>query len=241
MCTVTYIPYVGGCFLTSSRDEQASRPTLPPRKYVAAKTNITYPKDEAAGGTWIASAESGRTVCLLNGAFTRHVRAEPYDRSRGKVLLESFEYDTAADFCKKVNLENVEPFTLLLLDSVDGLVSGFYEFRWDGSKKYFKELSTNEMQIWSSATLYDESVRRARARLFEDWVRENKEYNDRRIFDFHNTRHGLSTENDIVMHGAGDLMTLSISQIHATKEQTTFHYSDLVNNKQYQEVILKND
>jgi len=78
MCTVTYIKTATGFLLTSTRDEQAVRPTLAPKKYSVNGIDLVYPKDELAGGTWIAANNSGRYACLLNGAYKKHLRQANY-------------------------------------------------------------------------------------------------------------------------------------------------------------------
>ena len=99
MCTVSFIPLGNNEFyLTSNRDEWNLRPTLAPVTEIIAGQEVTFPKDETAGGTWIAAGENGRVCCLLNGAFERHERKLPYGLSRGKVILMAFEYENVADF-----------------------------------------------------------------------------------------------------------------------------------------------
>ena len=55
MCTVTFYPNNNEYILTSNRDEVKHRPTLAPKKYNINNQEITFPKDEVAGGTWIAT------------------------------------------------------------------------------------------------------------------------------------------------------------------------------------------
>ena len=121
MCTVTFIKHKDGFSLTSNRDEQASRPTFAPQVYQEYNQNLVYPKDQKAGGTWIASSEQNVSVCLLNGAFKKHTRQLPYDRSRGQVLKERFAFKSNEDFIHHVDLNKVEPFTLLMIDHTDEL------------------------------------------------------------------------------------------------------------------------
>lgn len=158
MCTVTFVPTQNGYILTSSRDEQKARPTIFPKKYSIGDKMLIFPKDELAGGTWIATDEKHRTACLLNGAFENHIKKERYRKSRGLILLESFAFSSINDFSNQVDLENIEPFTLLLIDSSPNLE--FVEMRWDGTKKYIKNIDINLPQIWSSATLYPAEVRK---------------------------------------------------------------------------------
>lgn len=233
MCTVTYIPTSTGFYFTSSRDEKASRETIPPGIYKKHKLELVYPKDVFAGGTWIASTLTGRTACLLNGAFENHVKQGYYIKSRGLILLDSFKYSNVFEFAEKVDLSNVEPFTLLLLDYTTGNLIYFFEFRWDGEKKYLKEVDITSPQIWSSATLYNRIVQQKREVLFHQWLNMHYDFEDGMILNFHNRKHGLANSEDLLMKGEGDLMTLSISQIHFSQNESVFNYHDIINNKSY--------
>ncbi|MFM8371345.1 MAG: NRDE family protein, partial [Bacteroidota bacterium] len=94
MCTVTYIPNRSGFTLTHNRDEAPSRSSVSiSQNDEGPDGQIVYPRDSKAGGTWFAVSESGKTVCLLNGAFVRHHHNPPYKRSRGLMVLDFFNYD----------------------------------------------------------------------------------------------------------------------------------------------------
>src|SRR4051812_22764348 len=74
MCTVTYLPLKEGFIITSNRDERLVRkPADAPQIISGLNTRILFPRDGEAGGTWIATSENNRTVCLLNGAFVPHL------------------------------------------------------------------------------------------------------------------------------------------------------------------------
>lgn len=90
MCTVTYIPpsHDNDFILTSNRDEKVHRPTFHPRIYNIRGTEVCFPKDAVAGGSWIAANDRGRLCCLLNGAFTPHEKQSIHTSSRGKVWTE---------------------------------------------------------------------------------------------------------------------------------------------------------
>ncbi|MDI1356309.1 MAG: NRDE family protein [bacterium] len=231
MCTVTFVPTSDGFYFTSSRDERVSRRTIPPVRYSENGRSLIYPKDEKAGGTWIASDSKGKTACLLNGAFVNHKKEYNYVKSRGLILLESFEYKDISEFSDKTNLDGVEPFTLLILDYSNGALQYFNEFRWDGQNKYLKSLSQVDTQIWSSATLYSKPIQDIRLSLFENWIKKHEQFEDKMILDFHNRKHGLDSTNDILMQGYKDLRTLSISQIHLKNDNAFFKYVDLIRNK----------
>lgn len=88
MCTVTYLPVSTGFVLTQNRDEAPTRSPQIISKEKRFGTELLFPKDTKAGGTWIATARDGRTACLLNGAFEKHKHEPPYRLSRGLVLLD---------------------------------------------------------------------------------------------------------------------------------------------------------
>jgi len=228
MCTVTFIPTEKGFHFTSSRDEKASRKTIVPTRYELNGQAIYFPKDELAGGTWFAVSENEKAACLLNGAYENHQKMPSYTKSRGVVLLESFQYSSPIEFEKKVNLQGVEPFTLLLLDFRNQQLNSFYELIWDGKKKYFSQLPTTENLIWSSATLYSSEVRKKREEIFRKWLMNNLNFEDKNILHFHNQKHGLAKAEDILMKGDGNLMTLSISQLQFNSEEIHFNYLDVL-------------
>ncbi|MDT8346673.1 MAG: NRDE family protein [Flavobacteriaceae bacterium] len=231
MCTVTYIPMQSGFVLTSNRDEVSHRPTAMPKIYRQNGIQLLFPKDERAGGTWFAFApEKQRLACLLNGAFEKHQPSSNYQKSRGKVLLESFEYSDFESFCNSVNLAKVEPFTLLLLDFSE--VLRFEEIRWDEVRNlHRKKLQLDQEQIWSSSTLYPKAIRKVRESYFKQWLAKHQEQEDKNIFNFHTQKHGLSSGDDIVMQRQGALQTLSVTQLKVHHEQAVFKYKDLIEEK----------
>lgn len=228
MCTVTYIPSKTGFILTSSRDERTFRPTLAPQEYVHNDETLVYPKDELAGGTWIASSNNKRIACLLNGAFENHEKKKIYTKSRGLILLESFKYNTIGDFIDTVNTENVEPFTLLLIDHKNTFE--FTEFRWDGILKHVLRIDKDSKNIWSSATLYNKYEQSLRSVWFNDWTEKYSEIEDRNIFNFHNKKHSDNKQTDILMNRGNGLQTLSITQIIINDKKGSMSYFDLINN-----------
>jgi uncharacterized protein with NRDE domain len=231
MCTVSYIPTSDGYYFTSSRDERISRTTIPPVKYSVNGIDLYFPKDELAGGTWIATNLSGKTACLLNGAFSNHTKEKSYKKSRGLVLLESFNFKNITDFANGTDFNQVEPFTLLIIDFSISQIKHFDEFRWDGKNKHLKSLPLTEIQLWSSATLYPQQVQELRRSLFDNWIEKHKHFEDKMILDFHNRKHGLNPTDDILMQGYKNLRTLSISQIHVKGNNCNFKYVDIVKNK----------
>lgn len=235
MCTVTYIPTPGGFVLTSSRDEKQVRPTLPPQEYRHGIRKLTYPKDEIAGGTWIATDHQGNIACLLNGAFENHVKQPCYRKSRGLVLLESFEAHDAVDFWDATVLEGVEPFTLLLIRGIE--TEQLLECRWDGEQKHLREVDAKRTSIWSSATLYDRNARINREQWFAQWIAMHAAQEDRNIIGFHTTKHGNDQTRDVLMEREGGLRTVSVTQVARIGHYERMFYQDLVSG-QHSELLF---
>src|SRR5688572_14033689 len=139
MCTVTYIPQEKGFILTSNRDERTDR--LTSGHIVNSEidgTQIYFPQDMQAGGTWIAAAENGYSLCLLNGAFQPYKSNGVSKKSRGLMLLDFFGYGAdvglnsdPSHFTRHYDFRGIEPFTLLFARLHDNKRL-LCELRWDG-------------------------------------------------------------------------------------------------------------
>lgn len=233
MCTVTYLPDPGlnKFILTSSRDEKYSRSAaFQPKLYLRNDIKLIYPKDPDAGGTWIAISSKGTIACLLNGAFEAHIPHPPYKKSRGLVLLDSFDFKNLEEFIETYSLESIEPFTIVFLSE-----SCFYELRWDGFKKYFKSLDCERPQIWSSATLYPEEIRLKRECWFKDWLSKESKISTESIRKFHHFGGDGDINNDIRVNRNNLLYTVSITSIEKQENKLNMIYEDLINKKTYSE------
>ena len=183
MCTLTYLPLENNNFiLTSSRDESPMRKTKLPKSYVENGVELTYPKDELAGGTWIGASEKNRLVCLLNGGFKNHVRNTYYKLSRGIIVKNILSSENVIEYINDFNFDEIEPFTLVLLDYSNELYA--YELVWAGEQKYFTILN-KEPKIWSSSSLYTEEMKQCRKNWFSDWLLKNNDFSQEEILKFH--------------------------------------------------------
>ncbi len=229
MCTVTFIRVNNSFFLTSNRDEKVQRSqALPPRIYQQDDGALLYPKDADAGGTWIALNDNLNAAVLLNGAFVNHPSQAPYLRSRGLVLIDILAAPSPFDRFLQIQLEGVEPFTLILFENFK-----LYECRWDSTKKYNQQLGIDQNYIWSSATLYNQSAQTKRADWFEKWQRNHTQPLQADIFHFHQFAGDGDERNDIRMNREGELFTVSITGIQVTKHTGTMNYLDLKDGATY--------
>ena len=224
MCTVTYIPQPDGNFvLTSNRDENAARSPRLLDSEIITNSKLIFPRDTAAGGTWIAASDSNRVACLLNGAFVKHKHHPPYRRSRGLMVLDFFRFATAVEFFAKYDFKGMEPFTFILVD--DGQP---YELRWDEQKTHVKILDPLGYYLWSSATLYPGDVGDMRQKWFRDWRHQRKDFSPEAILDFHQTGGKGDDWNGFIMNREGRVQTVSITQIMKSETGISLTYKDLL-------------
>lgn len=226
MCTVTFLSLENqGFILTSSRDERPERKTIPPATYLENGVQLTYPKDEIAGGTWIGLSDKKRLVCVLNGALTKHIRKENYIKSRGILAKEILTMDVLEDEISSLNLAGMEPFTMVIIDWNNGLK--LQELIWDETHKTFTKL-TVAPTIWSSATLYSETIKKQRINWFKNWKDKTSNIQDS-ILAFHHSEIG-DKEHSVLMK-RDKVETVSITSIQKSTKGISIIYKDILGEK----------
>jgi len=224
MCTVSYLPLNSSDFiLTSSRDVPFAREKAsPPKKYTEDGVELYYPKDGKAGGTWIGVSSKDRLICLLNGGFEYHTSRASYKKSRGIIVKNLLKVDNIRKELDKIDLLGVEQFTLTIVDWNVNLE--LIEFVWDGKTKHIKRLP-QEAHIWSSSTLYDESVKQLRHNWFTGWQKENS-FSQKNILEFHHHAGVGDPHIDVTMNrGVGG--TVSITSIKRENNRLTMDYQNI--------------
>jgi len=229
MCTVTIFPKGNDDFIiTSNRDEAPDRVSLSPQIYTIDNSKILFPKDELSGGTWIGVSDKNRMLCLLNGGFKSHERKTEYRLSRGTVVKELLASENIVEAIISFDFDSIEPFTLVISDWNKHLK--FMELVWDGREKHFKNLPL-ESKIWSSSTLYSESMKSERKRWFETFKKENT-LNSESLFRFHKTAGQNNLDYGVVMN-RDFVKTTSITQIEKSDSLVEMQYTDLRTDKLY--------
>ena len=227
MCTVTYYPTPSGYILTHNRDEAPTRsPNHISRAPTALSDTLLFPRDTKAGGAWIVTTHSGRTACLLNGAFSKHVHQPPYRRSRGLMLLDFFETENPNAFFTEYDLTGIEPFTFLLFET--GRVT---ELRWDGEMRHLKNIAPDATSFWCSATLYPPEMQVTREQVFQNWrthYKEDPEHLPAALLQLHQTGSVGDLENDFIMNRGNRVRTVSITQVIMSADTVVMQYEDLL-------------
>lgn len=232
MCTVSYIVQGRDKYFTSNRDENILRPAAAmPQTFTFKGKNLTFPKDPHAGGSWFVVAENGTIGILLNGAFEKHIPVYPYQKSRGLLLLEMVAEESAHEFFEQHDLTPIEPFTIILFCN-----NRLFEFRWDSSRKFNKELATDKNHIWSSATLYDAAAMNKREGLFRNFTATHPLLNAELIRNFHSDNHG-DDQNGFIINRDNGIQTQSITQAVMQEEHLIFMHHDLISRQQREQMI----
>ena len=229
MCTVTFLPLDSTDFiLTSSRDVPFARKKAEaPKLYIEDGVEITYPKDGEAGGTWIGTSSKNRLICLLNGGYKDHQIKESYRKSRGIIVKELLKSEVISDALTEIELENIEPFTLVIVDWNDGLE--LFEFVWTGEKKHLFNIP-KVPHIWSSSTLYDDITKKMRQDWFTDWQNRQNSFNQSKIIEFHKTAGVGNPKTDVLMKREKG-GTVSITSISRSSGKLHLWYEDMSTNK----------
>lgn len=234
MCTVSFVSHSGTVIITSNRDEKVIRPSaVPPRTYTINGKNVMYPKDPKAGGTWFVVDAKGCVLVLLNGGITKHKVQFLYRKSRGLIALDVISSDSPKDFWKEINLEDIEPFTLVLYQE-----KKLYELIWDGAIKRKTQLDENQNHIWSSVTLYSDRIRQKRSGWFFDFLKEKNEISTSDMLEFHRNTEGDDSENGLVINRENTLKTLSITQALIDQNKGVITYHDLVDGKEFSNAFI---
>lgn len=228
MCTVSFVKTGQKVIITSNRDEAVVRPSaIAPKNYVVNGKNIIFPKDPRAGGTWYAVGDKGTIVVLLNGANEKHIIGNSYRKSRGLIVLDVISADSPRDFWDDLDLDNIEPFTLVLFQN-----EALYQLRWDGVQKETVSLSANEKHIWSSATLYSDIVRQEREGLFNRFLEGKEQVSELDMYQFHRYADQDNHESGLVINLNDVLKTLSITQAVAEQNKVVLKHYDLIANQE---------
>ncbi|RZK12426.1 MAG: hypothetical protein EOO46_03220 [Flavobacterium sp.] len=223
MCTVSFVAINDKIIITSNRDEAVMRPALPPEAYLINTKKITFPKDPKAGGTWYAVNENGTVLVLLNGADEKHKHRPPYSRSRGLVVLEIISADDSILHWDAIDLEGVEPFTLVLYED-----SKLYQLRWNEVEKSRVDLDTSQAHIWSSTTLYPMEIREQRSEWFYKFLETKKDISETELFNFHRYTENSNAENGLIINRNDSLKTLTITQSVIKNKTLKMIHFDLI-------------
>jgi hypothetical protein len=131
-------------------------------------------------------------------------------------LLVAYSFE---ETCKEIDLEGIEPFTLVVVDWKRK--RQLFQFVWNGEQRYLKELDQRPY-IWSSSTLYTNEMKGLRQEWFSKWFQE-REISSASILKFHNEAGIGDPQIDVVLKRE-KVGTVSITQVVKTGAMVDMHY-----------------
>ncbi|HBF20331.1 MAG TPA: hypothetical protein DDW81_09535, partial [Cryomorphaceae bacterium] len=152
-----------------------------------------------------------------------------YRKSRGLVVLDSFNFRDPIDFQQEYDFRNIEPFTLIIKHK-----SGLFKVIHNEEETLLEKQDPHQPHIWSSTTLYTEEVRHKREVWFANWLKKKPELSPENITRFHLSAGDGDHENDLVMSRWGILKTVSLTQISGFTENTEMTYLNFVSDSRDQ-------
>ncbi len=241
MCTITYLPDSENArhfVITSNRDESIRRAAEKPKIYHELDTQLYYPRDKQAGGTWIGISKGKRFMSLMNGAFQKYDISKTYAKSRGVVLKDLLSATEILTFIEAYDFRAVAPFFSLLFSWESGVQ--IYEIVWDGERIYLDQRDERNPAIWSSRMSYSSEQHKKKEQQFQRLLKENERWNAASLWGFHHEEGKGEEEGVLINRGA--FRTTYISQFeHAPNTLDQFKFEDLLSGEQSQEVIVWED
>ena len=131
--------------------------------------------------------------------------------------MEFFEGHSPLSFAEQVDLHQIEPFTLLLVDQHE-----FCELRYDGINRHVRMLSKAQPYIWSSVTLYNDDEAKQKENRFMSWLNAAPSLSTEQIMQFH----GLHNPNGYLLDKP-QVKTVSITSVHLQHDLLKMSYADL--------------
>ena len=220
MCTVTLVPNNKNFILTSNRDEAIGRETLPIDCYQINDTRMLFPKDQVAGGTWIAANHHGVTVCLLNHYQFEQLEAYKTWISRGEMVREfatTTDLTQAEQRFNALDLEDYRAFRMfIIVQNGDNLLCV-----WDG---HSARVEVNVNTPKSSSSVDAKHVKSLRKNLFVDMkLVESKNTDD--YLKYHTSHLPSRSKESVCMH-RDDANTVSLSYVRVSGSSVSFRYAD---------------
>ncbi|MFN3464782.1 MAG: NRDE family protein [Terricaulis sp.] len=159
MCTLTIWRDSHHLTITMNRDDSQTRQESPPELKHGLRGAVIAPRDEQAGGSWIATSEDGLVACLLN----RYDRAPQGRASRGEIVLRAMDVRTARNAALELSpaAGDYSPFTCILLDQDHSV-----RVDWNGAQVTRQTLDPQPLEMLTSSSWEQDDVRANRTRLF---------------------------------------------------------------------------
>ncbi|MDH3241834.1 MAG: NRDE family protein [Alphaproteobacteria bacterium] len=179
MCTVVILRRPGSpwpLILGANRDENVTRPWLPPGRHWPDRPDVVAGLDQLAGGTWLGLNDSGVLAAVMNREGT--LGPDPERRSRGELVLEALDHpdaDLAAASLRHLQSQAYRAFNLIIADNRDAYwlkSTGEGEIAVTPIEPGLSMLTARDLNDTSSARIAAHLPRFAAAEAPEPWAEE---------------------------------------------------------------------
>ncbi len=215
MCTATLYRSQGSFLLTASRDESRCRKEAGIKESEFEDSQIVYPVDAAANGTWVGCNSHGLAACLLN------LYQSDYQGvlSRGLIIPKLLENTSLKEahtwLTDHFQTDLYSAFVLLLMDT-----QHLYRYQWDGEIFVNQRIDFNHWFLESSSSVDLENTLAYRHDKFFHWKEDNGKASD--VLSFHLKRDADASKS--VCMAREKSHTKSISQVSVTQNDVEFRY-----------------
>lgn len=232
MCILSIVKSARAIIITSNRDEQRSRKnSLAPEIIDLGERKAIIARDAQAQGTWLLTDNLGRTAILLNGAFENHIPAPPYRESRGIILMNLFREDNFKTAFLFYNLENIEPFQVIYLDTDQA-----FRCVWDGNQKHLFAIDLSTPQVFFSPTLYSKEQQEEKRNHFFKTIQELDSIDAAQLLEIHSIQNSDSFDLNFFMSREHQT-TKSISQVELNSTHSNYVHWQSWDNQKHQHIF----
>ena len=132
------------------------------------------------------------------------------------------------------DLTNVENCTILIYYNHQ-----LHTCRWNGEQLFVEALSINQAHIFSSVTLYNNSMIEERENWFSHWLHNNLEPTQQDCIAFHENGGKGNKHYGLQMNRENGMLTVSVTSVQIKNNYAILFYKDCVaNTSTTQQMIL---
>jgi hypothetical protein len=213
MCNVTFLKNKYSTILTSDWDGNVERGySLPPIVATYGTKKVMFTRDEKTGGSWFAATDNGDIAVVMNNKAKDHINKENHLKSSSLILLEIISADSPFDVFAELNLQPIEPFSIVLYSN-----SKLYELIWDGDGKSINAPDTDSEHLWALAPEFGEGSLAEKEKQFKDFLIKKPKPYAAAIRTFHKEL----------------CKAFSITQAVLMSNNIMFYHMDMLDNKFY--------
>jgi hypothetical protein len=221
MCTATWLTRPGAFHLFFNRDELRTRErATPPQAAESGGIRFLAPRDGRAGGTWLAAAEHGLALALLNRSDGR---VPPEAASRGRLIPRLIAAGDPGELAARLGREDLAALPPFRLAAFWFAPRAATLATWDGDRLACEPLA--DSGLLASSGLGDRLATEHRARLWGELHADGRAPDPARLREFHRAHGGGPSAWSVCMH-RDEAETASSAEIRIDDAEVSLRYVD---------------